>query len=374
MKRYKKVLLISVCLIIIVFIALAIFVIKNCFNTRKYDMDRALKYENAIISILSQQDEATLQDVFDFPFYQAYVIEDSYLAGEEFAQKYGLDISVEEMLPNESENIRRIVFVDEQGEFVYEFRYCFGQRLCADIQGKILHPNTIIQKIDNLIEDENAFSIEFLVDEKDKLVVDDEYCINNYYSKVLLNYKNIINDITNLNLEQIINKYPSPNAQLETQWEEMLKSIIKNSTDNNLSKYGFILKDISFDNTPELFWVDEDFNIFAIFSTLHPSKNLLGAYSIENHCTILIDDRLLVVENLENSNFECSVIHFENFEGLTKPSFKLGCEKGLYYKVEEDKKIDIDLTEFKEIYNNFINNEVADFRNNKIYFLSEHNK
>lgn len=371
MKRYTKKLLIIVGLILIVSIVLVIFAITNCDNTKKYDISDALKYENKIISILTQQDQVALNEVFDFHFHKAYAIEETYLAGNEFAEKYGLDISVEEMLPNDSDNIRRIVFVDEKGEFVYEFRYNSGRRLRADIEGKILHPNTIIRKTDSLIEDENVIGIEFLVDRKDILVADDEYCINNYYSQVLSNYKNMINDISTLKFEQLVNKYPSPNSQLALQWEEMLKSITNNPQDNKPSKYGFILKDINADNTPELFWVDEDFNIIAIFSALHPSKNLLGVYSGGNWCTVLNDNRLLEFEVLDNSNFEYTVVYFNNFEGLLETSFILGCEKGIYYKVEEDKRIDIDLIEFKEIYSNIISNEDTDFRNNKMHCLVE---
>lgn len=290
MKRHTKIQLISFCLIAFVVIVLAIFAIINYDNETKYDIDKAAKYENKIISILEQQDQVAVKDVFDFPFYKAYAIEDSYLAGDEFAQKYGLDISVEEMLPNYYENIRRIVFVDEKGEFIYEFRYTYGQRLCADIEGKILHPNTIIRKTNNLIDAENAFSIEFLVNEKDKLVIADEYCVNKYYSQVISNYKNIIEDIANLKIEQLIDKYPSPNNQLTMQWEEMLKSMVQNSASNRLSEHGYILKDINSDNMPELLWVDNDFNVYAVYTTLHPSKNLLGAYSAENQSMIIVDN------------------------------------------------------------------------------------
>lgn len=79
-------------------------------------------YSVKLISVLNEQQEAKVQDVFLFEFARAYVFDDPYISGEGFAKKYNLNISINKVQSGVSENIQRIVFVDELGDFVYEFK------------------------------------------------------------------------------------------------------------------------------------------------------------------------------------------------------------------------------------------------------------
>lgn len=139
-----------------------------------YDYENAKKYETRMVSLLEESEIITVDQVFDFAFSRAFVIEETYLGGDSFAEKYGLDISVEEMMENSIETSRRIVFVDDSGEFVYEFRFMFGEPLSTKIDGFIIYPDTKIKQVDSFSEQKDSIGIEFMVDEEDYLVPDVE--------------------------------------------------------------------------------------------------------------------------------------------------------------------------------------------------------
>ena len=108
-------------------------------------------YSAKLISVLNEQEETTVQDVFSFKFERAYVFNDCYISGEGFAKKYNLDISINEVKSGVSENIQRIVFVDESGDFVYEFM-CDNSEVILLEKGMIIYPETIIERKSSIQE------------------------------------------------------------------------------------------------------------------------------------------------------------------------------------------------------------------------------
>ena len=108
-------------------------------------------YSAKLISVLNEQEETTVQDVFSFKFERAYVFNDCYISGEGFAKKYNLDISINEVKSGVSENIQRIVFVDESGDFVYEFM-CDNSEVILLEKGMIIYPEAIIERKSSIQE------------------------------------------------------------------------------------------------------------------------------------------------------------------------------------------------------------------------------
>ena len=102
-------------------------------------------YSAKLITVLNQREEATVQDVFTFKFERAYVFNDCYISGEGFAKKYNLDISISEVKSGVSENIQRIVFVDESGNLVYEFK-CDNSEVIILEKGIVIYPETTIER------------------------------------------------------------------------------------------------------------------------------------------------------------------------------------------------------------------------------------
>lgn len=67
------------------------------------------------------------------------------MSGESFARQYNLDISINQVEAVDTEILRRIVFVDENGDYIYEFRYNV-EKLTLMEEGMIIYPETIIKK------------------------------------------------------------------------------------------------------------------------------------------------------------------------------------------------------------------------------------
>ena len=102
-------------------------------------------YTEKIISVLSEKNETTVQEIFSFEFAKAYVFNDLYISGDGLAGKYNLNISISEVEAGVSENIQRVVFVDEAGNFVYEFQ-CNARDVIMPHKALVIYPETVIQK------------------------------------------------------------------------------------------------------------------------------------------------------------------------------------------------------------------------------------
>lgn len=115
-------------------------------------LKRGKNYDDTkFISILNKQEVATVQDVFSFKFERAYVFNDCYISGEGFAKRYNLNISIEQVKSGTSENIQRIIFVDEFGAFVYEFKCDISEVILLE-KGMVIYPETIIERKSSIQE------------------------------------------------------------------------------------------------------------------------------------------------------------------------------------------------------------------------------
>ena len=102
-------------------------------------------YNAKLTTIMNDEQQTAVQDVFSFDFEKAYIFDDPYISGEGFAEKYNLDISINQVKSGASENIQRIVFVDKSGAFVYEFK-CVASEVFIQEKGLVIYPETVIEK------------------------------------------------------------------------------------------------------------------------------------------------------------------------------------------------------------------------------------
>ena len=106
------------------------------------------RYTDKIINAFEIADEISVGEVFDFRFSKAYVFSDGYMSGDAFAKEYDLDISITEVKERDTDTCGRIVFVDENGDFVFLFTY---NRNVVSFEkfGQIIYPHTKISKCNN---------------------------------------------------------------------------------------------------------------------------------------------------------------------------------------------------------------------------------
>lgn len=79
------------------------------------------------------------------------MFKDSYISGEGFTKAYNLDISINQIGNTDQENIGRVVFVDDAGNFVFEYQY-FENELVVIKKGMVIYPETKIRECESLIE------------------------------------------------------------------------------------------------------------------------------------------------------------------------------------------------------------------------------
>ena len=124
---------------------------------------REKDYTAHLIAEMEDEQMVTAKNVFSFKFHKAYVFDDPYISGEDFAKKHGLNISISQVKSGTSENIQRIVFVDDLGHFVYEFKCDSGEVLIAE-KGIVIYPETVIERLSP--EGEKSLKITFKSMEK----------------------------------------------------------------------------------------------------------------------------------------------------------------------------------------------------------------
>ena len=105
-------------------------------------------YRTKLISVMSKQETATVQDIFSFEFDRAYIFnwDDCYMDGETFVQRYNLDIAITQVEDGQADYIQRIVFVDKSGSFVYEFQCIMNEVSFIESGGLIIYPDTVIRR------------------------------------------------------------------------------------------------------------------------------------------------------------------------------------------------------------------------------------
>ena len=104
-------------------------------------------YTAKLISVMNEQEEITVKDIFCFEFDRAYIFhsEDCYLDGKIFAKTYNLDISIEQVENGMADYRQRIVFVNKSGDFVYLFE-CNMDKVYIENKGVVIYPETIIKR------------------------------------------------------------------------------------------------------------------------------------------------------------------------------------------------------------------------------------
>ena len=131
---------------VIVTVVLVVLLLSSLVLIHIVSQPKNADYCNKLISILHAQGKTTAQDVFSFEFERAFVFDDCYISGDGFAKRYNLDISIEPVESGVSENIQRIVFVNDEGSFVYEFK-CDSNEMLVLEKGIIIYPETVIERV-----------------------------------------------------------------------------------------------------------------------------------------------------------------------------------------------------------------------------------
>ena len=108
----------------------------------KAKLPSSKEYCQKLYNNLSKATEVTLGEVFDFPFDRVYFINENYMDGPMFSERYGLNLNIPQVEESSREDVRRAVFVNQDGDFVYEFDYEYADKLLPLREGIVAYPET----------------------------------------------------------------------------------------------------------------------------------------------------------------------------------------------------------------------------------------
>ena len=119
----------------------------NDFSELTIDSE-SLGYKDKILQALDSNASVDADEIFDFEFSRGFVFSDDYMSGKSFENEYDLNVSISEVGEADTDSCGRIVFVDDNGNFVFTFTYN-KEAICFEKRGLIIYPDTKISKVEN---------------------------------------------------------------------------------------------------------------------------------------------------------------------------------------------------------------------------------
>ncbi len=186
------------------------------------------------------------------------------------------------------------------------------------------------------------------------------------YSEVLASYKKVIDSIVDgtFDLDTALDDFPYINENESYKWRNMLGELSNayKYTYSNLGyDLGYALYDIDKDGTDELFLINREHDISAIFTLIDGEVQFLDAYWARYYA-ILCDDNTVFTHGTGSVDSFEDVL-YKLSEGKLVEILSFGCERGNYYKVMDGERSDITQEEYfsqsKSYEKN--NNEVLEF-------------
>lgn len=123
--------------------------------------------------------------------------------------------------------------------------------------------------------------------------------------------------------------------------------------ESTVSAFGYILKDINDDDTPELFWVRKDRTLLAVFTVCDGKAKLLDAFWNRYPCKILDDNRLYLNYSAGTGYLDFEILKLDNSgNSVNDLSFGLedpGDAATYWEQVADTERIEISEERFNEL-------------------------
>lgn len=149
------------------------------------------KYIVRMRELFEENETITLKDIFnDFDFAYAYVFNDPNINGETLAKRYELDLNLSNVKELNSDHYRRIIFLDENKEVVFNWVYSVYEVLIL-VGGYYVEPDVTISR-------EDVYTSAMVIRFED---VKEENYFGAYPEKAQLEFNESIKDLT---MEELI--------------------------------------------------------------------------------------------------------------------------------------------------------------------------
>lgn len=149
------------------------------------------------------------------------------------------------------------------------------------------------------------------------------------------------------------------NGDIDYKWTNMLVEMTDGLDDPSRKSFGYILKDINGDDTPELFWVREDYTILAVFTIKDNNAKLLDAYWSRYKCVLTDSGELYTLgsNGVANNNYQVKQLAKNSVDmyliqefGTDGIEYVHGVPTGtIYYEVKEQQRIIVTEERYEEL-------------------------
>lgn len=183
----------------------------------------------------------------------------------------------------------------------------------------------------------------------------------NPYSEVLANYKNAVNSIADgtFDLDTALDNFPYISESESYKWVNMFREL-SDAYKESVIEPGYALYDIDKDGTNELFLINKNHDISAMFTISEGNVKFLDAYWARYYATLCEDNTVFTHGAGGADNFED--VLYKLSDGKLVEILSFGCEKGNYYKVTDGEHSDITPEEYRTQTNSYkICNDVLEF-------------
>ena len=163
------------------------------------------------------------------------------------------------------------------------------------------------------------------------------------YSEVLTGYKKVVDSIVagTFDMEAALADFPCLNESISYKWSSMLGEL-QMSTE----KLGYALYDIDKDGNDELFLINSDYVISAIFTVNDDKVQLLDAYWARYTAKLCDDNTVFTSGSSGASNFETVVYKLSEGSFVDVASF--GCDDGNFFMISDGEHVEITRQEYAD--------------------------
>ncbi len=187
------------------------------------------------------------------------------------------------------------------------------------------------------------------------------------YKTVLENYKLIVEFRISDDFEVRYNNKEFPNISedlksqiynkntevLKNHWWNMIADMTDYIENPSIDSFGYILKDVNSDGSNELFWVDEKYNILAVFTANNEKVELVDAFW-PRHNVIITEKNEFLIRSSGGADYTQYKIMTLGDNADLKTIFEFGTNghdnnSVLFYEVKNGKNISISQKCFNEL-------------------------
>lgn len=142
-------------------------------------------------------------------------------------------------------------------------------------------------------------------------------------------------------------------VSLQYKWDNMIIDMPRYVDTPTIQSFGYILKDLNQDNSPELIWSNSERNvIFAVFTIDNGQAKLLDAYWSKYQATILNTGDIHTLSVASADSFFHNIMKLDNIGG-SKTVKSFGKEQDKYYESDDAGTVAIDESRFDKILSEY---------------------